>query len=151
MRLGGRRPAAAAVAFWAAGAVVMVVALVTALAPSSATPRHVDDWYVGSWRFTAPMVGVAGHRLVRRTAPAGVVRVSHGARGLLVSMAGFPGVSSAAVAGDRTPLALDFETPDAGQGGGRWELILGEPPAAALRFREAPDSAWSAYLPLARQ
>ena len=128
-------------AFWAAAALVAAITLVAAVTPGSATPRHVDDWYRGSWRFTAPMVGLQRGHLVRRTAAAGVVKVSSGAQGLLVSMQGFPGVSSAVVSADRTPLEVDFQTPDAGQGIGRWQLILANPPAGSLRFYDASRGA----------
>ena len=152
MSVAGRRPGIVAAAFWAAGAVVVALALVSALTPGTPAPRHVADWYVGTWRFTAPMVGVADHHLVRqKTAAAGVVRVTDDAHGLRVSMTGFPGVSSAAVAGEVTPLVLGFETPDVGQGIGYWELILDQPPAAALRFYYPSTGALSAHLPLTRE
>jgi hypothetical protein len=138
-------------AFWAAAALVAAIALVAAFTPGATAPRHVDDWYRGSWRFTAPMVGLQRGHLVRRTAAAGVVRVSSGAHGLLVSMQGFPGVSSAVVSADRTPLEIDFQTPDAGQGIGRWQLILANPPAGSLTFYDVSTDTWSPHLPLVRQ
>ena len=76
--------------------------------------------------------------------------MSRGGHGLLVSVEGFPGASSAAVAGTRTPLSLEFETRAPGSGARLWQLILGEPPAGALRFRASSANAWSS-LPLARE
>jgi len=138
----------------AAAAIVCVVAaaLVVSLYPGSSTPRHVDDWFVGSWRVTSPMIGVSHDALVARpAAPGGVVTVTRAKGGLLFAMTGFPGVSTKAVPAVSTPLGVHFETPDAGQGIGRWAMAIHTPTTAALAYYDPATDQWSRHTMLARQ
>jgi hypothetical protein len=136
----------------AAAAVVAAAGVAFIFAASSPAPRHIDQWYVGSWRLAAPMVGVQQGRLVQQpAAPAGVVRVTDDAHGLRVSMKGFPGVSDAAVPAHRSPVEVDFQTPDVGQGAGDWAMTLTSPGNSLLRAYDPASGAWSPWLPLTRR
>jgi hypothetical protein len=139
--------------FYVAAAVLVAAAgLVLVLTSSSTAPRHVDEWYVGSWRVTAPMVAMQEGRLVQQpAASAGVVRVTDGKNGLSVSLKGFPGVSGAVVPGQRTPMEVDFRTPDVGQGAGDWSMAVRSPGNGLLRAYDPATGRWSPWLPLARQ
>ncbi len=118
---------------------------------SSPAPRHINEWYAGSWRFTGPMIGLQQGRLVQRpAAPPGVVRVIDDNNVLSVSMKGFPGVSSATVPGRRTPIEVDFQTPDVGQGVGFWSLALHSGGNGLLRLYD-PLTDTGVWMPLARQ
>ena len=139
--------------FFATVAVLVALGgLTVVLSSGSAAPRHISQWYVGTWRATGPMVGLEQSRLVGTpSAPDGVVRVTEGQNGLMVSMKGFPGVPSTPVAGTRNPLAVAFETPDTGQGVGNWELVLRSPLIGALRLYDPSTDGWSYDLPLTKQ
>jgi len=139
--------------FFAVVAVIVAAGgLTVVLSSGSAAPRHISQWYVGTWRATGPMVGLQNSRLVGTPgAPAGVVRVTEGEQGLMVSMTGFRGVPSTPVAGTRDPLAVTFETPDTGQGVGNWELILRSPVIGGLRLYDPSTDSWSYDLTLVKQ
>jgi len=138
----------------AAAIVVAVVAavLVVTLSRGSSTPSHVDDWFVGSWRVTTPMVGVSGDLLVARPgAPAGVIHVTRAKDGLMVSMTGFPGVSTGAVLGTMTPFSVHYQTADIGQGVGRWAMGVRTPTTAALAYYDPNTERWSQRTMLAKE
>ena len=138
----------------AVAAIVAVVAamLVVALYPGSSTPRHVDGWFAGSWRVTSPMIGVSRDALVMRPAvAAGVVTATRVNGGLVVAMSGFPGVSTTAVPAVMTPLGIHYETPDSGQGIGRWALAIRTPTTAALAYYDPGTDRWSEHTMLAKQ
>jgi hypothetical protein len=138
--------------FVAVAVLVAAAGLALMLTSSTSAPRHIADWYVGSWRVAAPMVGMRGGHLVpQAAAPTGIVLVSSGKNGLSISMRGFPGVPSAAVPGQRTPLQVIFQTPDAGQGIGNWSLVLRSPAIGALSFYDPATDSWSAKLALTRR
>ena len=140
-------------AFYVAVAVLVAVAgLAFAFTPGPSATRNLDDWYVGSWRIAAPMVGMQQGRLAQRpAAPAGLIQVSLDKHGLSLSMHGFPGVSSAVVRGQRSPLAGIFETPNSGQGEGNWALALRSPSVGMLSFYDPYTDHWSDQIVLARQ
>ena len=138
----------------AAAILVAAVAavLIVTLSRGSSTPRHVDDWFVGSWRVTTPMVGVSGDLLVPRPGvPAGVVHVTRAKDGLMLAMTGFPGVSTAAVLGSMTPFSVHYQTADIGQGIGRWAMGVRTPTTAALAYYDPNTERWSERTMLAKE
>ena len=122
------------------------------LGSGSSAPRHANDWYVGTWRVDAPMIGLhANYPVARPSAPPGSLRVTETKNSLLVTMLRFPDVSEATVAGERTPLDVRFETPDVGQGVGRWALVLRGSTVGSLRFYDPMTGGWTAEVALRKQ
>jgi hypothetical protein len=122
------------------------------LGSSSSAPRHADDWYLGTWRVDAPMIGLQDSSPVARPAAApGSLRVTAGKGGLLISMEGFPGVSQATVPSVRTPLDVRFQTPDIGQGTGWWALVLRGTMAGSLSFYDPAHDHWTTEVTLKKQ
>ena len=131
---------------------VAAVGCLLVLGSSSSAPRHVDGWYLGTWRVGAPMIGLLhSSPLARPAAPAGSLHVTAGKGGLLISMERFPGVSEATVPGVRTPLDVRFQTPDIGQGAGWWALVLRGTMTGSLSFYDPAHDHWTTEVTLSKQ
>ncbi len=136
----------------AVAALVAAAGCLLVLGSSSSAPRHVDDWYIGTWRVDTPMIGLhKDYPVTRPSAPAGSLRVTAGKGGLLVTMERFPGVSAATVTGLRTSIDVRFQTPDAGQGVGRWALVLSGSTTGSLRFYDPMSDSWKPEVTLRKQ
>ena len=131
---------------------VAAVGCLLVLGSSSSAPRHADDWYLGTWRVDAPMIGLHhSYPVARPAAPAGSLHVTAGKGGLLISMERFPGVSEATVPGVRTALDVRFQTPDIGQGAGLWALVLRDTMAGSLSFYDPEHDHWTTEVTLSKQ
>lgn len=131
---------------------VAAVGCLLVLGSSSSAPRHADDWYLGTWRVDAPMIGLLHSSPVARPAtPAGSLHVTASKGGLLISMEGFPGVSPATVPSVRTPLDVRFQTPDTGQGAGWWALVLRGTMTGSLSFYDPARDRFTTEVTLRKQ